>query len=750
MEYEYDPFNRIQSILYPDSELVEYSYNLGGMLSKVTGSVTRKVTDLVGPMQMHGGSLLPGGDELMGGGAVSGDISGNDPFFIPTETIRYSYIDSIVYNEFELKDSVVYGNGTRVRYAYDSLYRLVRLRSYTAEDELMQDIAYHYDSVGNILDIENMAATLNNGLGGAYRQEYTYDNLYRLDNATGWWECRPDHLTLRDTVDMRYSKNGRIIRKQEYAETFKNSLLNLVRYDRQYQYSSPYSNKLGSVTDAMSGASQQFGWDGCGNMVRHGNPEQGCDRRLSWTEDNRLQFVKDNGSTGAYYQYDAGGDRTYKLLYHKTTGSLNGVQTDYYTLDDATLYVSPYLVVTPQGYTKHYYAESERITTQLGKYRFTIVDSCVAGDSLAPIKLQDAARAFPTDSFPTPTPMLGYLHSLTNHPNTVSTLYFYHPDHLGSASWITNIYGRTIQHLYYLPWGEDFVNQRTGSFSSMYTFSAKEKDAETGYSYFGARYYSSDLSIWLSVDPMASKYPSLSPYVYCADNPVKMVDPNGKEVGIPPYIKDAIANAITSTAENAHALYLKASSMVQNHPWMVNAANLMVLTVATAVSKNTNMNPQTMSWLDLTNIWLFELDVSNGKIQFGPDDRTTRGLKNQEGVTTARTMAINNICSGVYDDVEYTWEYDQEKFYEGVRKCNIVTSFLGSYTTQVTITKLKNGKHLLNFTVTNTSGWESATRLRKDNDGNGQHDGIIPNKKRGDGIKLGGNLQEVWQWTEEY
>ena len=129
--------------------------------------------------------------------------------------------------------------------------------------------------------------------------------------------------------------------------------------------------------------------------------------------------------------------------------------------------------------------------------------------------------------------MLGYLHSLTNHPNTVSTLYFYHPDHLGSASWITNIHGRTIQHLYYLPWGEDFVNQRTGSFSSMYTFSAKEKDTETGYSYFGARYYSSDLSIWLSVDPMAAKYPSLSPYVYCADNPVKLVDPNGEEVWIP-------------------------------------------------------------------------------------------------------------------------------------------------------------------------------------------------------------------------
>ena len=64
--------------------------------------------------------------------------------------------------------------------------------------------------------------------------------------------------------------------------------------------------------------------------------------------------------------------------------------------------------------------------------------------------------------------------------------------------------------------------------NSTYTFSAKEKDVETGLSYFGSRYYSSDLSVWLSVDPMASKYPSLSPYTYFADNPVKLVDPNGE------------------------------------------------------------------------------------------------------------------------------------------------------------------------------------------------------------------------------
>ncbi len=64
-----------------------------------------------------------------------------------------------------------------------------------------------------------------------------------------------------------------------------------------------------------------------------------------------------------------------------------------------------------------------------------------------------------------------------------------------------------------------------------FTFSAKEKDIETGLSYFGSRYYSSDLSIWLSVDPQAAKYPGLSPFTYCANNPVKLVDPNGEEIG---------------------------------------------------------------------------------------------------------------------------------------------------------------------------------------------------------------------------
>ncbi|MGD9493428.1 MAG: RHS repeat-associated core domain-containing protein [Bacteroidales bacterium] len=55
-------------------------------------------------------------------------------------------------------------------------------------------------------------------------------------------------------------------------------------------------------------------------------------------------------------------------------------------------------------------------------------------------------------------------------------------------------------------------------------------DNTTGFSYFGARYYDSDLSVWLSVDPLADKYPSMSPYMYCAGNPVVLFDSDGRKI----------------------------------------------------------------------------------------------------------------------------------------------------------------------------------------------------------------------------
>ena len=124
---------------------------------------------------------------------------------------------------------------------------------------------------------------------------------------------------------------------------------------------------------------------------------------------------------------------------------------------------------------------------------------------------------------------LDTLYAMTR-PDTLAELtYFFHPDHLGSASWITDLSGQPVQHLQYKPFGGDYIDQQDPNteYSERFRFTGKERDAETGYDYFGARYYSSSLGIWLSVDPMSDKYPSLSPYVYCMNNPLKYVDPSG-------------------------------------------------------------------------------------------------------------------------------------------------------------------------------------------------------------------------------
>jgi RHS repeat-associated protein len=62
-----------------------------------------------------------------------------------------------------------------------------------------------------------------------------------------------------------------------------------------------------------------------------------------------------------------------------------------------------------------------------------------------------------------------------------------------------------------------------------YRFNGKELDTETGLYYYGARYYNPATALWLGVDPLASKYPGVSPYVYCVSNPIKYVDPDGRD-----------------------------------------------------------------------------------------------------------------------------------------------------------------------------------------------------------------------------
>ena len=110
--------------------------------------------------------------------------------------------------------------------------------------------------------------------------------------------------------------------------------------------------------------------------------------------------------------------------------------------------------------------------------------------------------------------------------------FYYHPDHLGSSSYITNLDGEVSQHIEYVPFGEVFIEERNNTWNTPYLFNAKEFDEETGMYYYGARYYDPRLSLWMSVDRFAEKYPATSGYNYAINNPVRYIDINGDSIRV--------------------------------------------------------------------------------------------------------------------------------------------------------------------------------------------------------------------------
>ena len=126
----------------------------------------------------------------------------------------------------------------------------------------------------------------------------------------------------------------------------------------------------------------------------------------------------------------------------------------------------------------------------------------------------------------------GYIPNDTTREET----FFYHSDHLGSTSYITDDHANITQYDAYLPYGELLVDEHSSSEDMPYKFNGKELDEETGLYYYGARYMDPKISMWLGVDPMIEKYPEISPYIYCHNNPIVLIDPDGRQSKVPPTI----------------------------------------------------------------------------------------------------------------------------------------------------------------------------------------------------------------------
>lgn len=269
------------------------------------------------------------------------------------------------------------------------------------------------------------------------------------------------------------------------------------------------------------------------------------------------------GNATTRFVYDAMG----QLTGNTTLDQYNAGQQFFHAyLNDAVVYVNPYFTISRKNYTRHIFNGTQRIATEIGTSDLSdCIDTTAAGmERLA------NARAYMQSLFADPIELhsdtgttfvdidgeaydelqwqcfggdrlwqitiacdsdilLPILRRDSGAADTrVSGKYFYHTDHLGSANWVTKG-DEAVQFIHYMPYGEMWYNQRGSAYNERYKYTGKERDEETGNDYFGARYYAAYTSMWLSPDPLMDKYPGISPYAYCNWNPMKYVDPDGKD-----------------------------------------------------------------------------------------------------------------------------------------------------------------------------------------------------------------------------
>ena len=258
-----------------------------------------------------------------------------------------------------------------------------------------------------------------------------------------------------------------------------------------------------------------YSYDLNGNQTGWDNLNNGTQRLIVWDEENRIQSIADNGQTMSYV-YDDAGERVIKT----------GPQGE-------TAYINQFYVVRNREVaTKHVFAGGSRLISQLAGQpdENGVITTPTAGNSgQVPWGWSNGNGNGGNGN--------------GNHNAGGTTFeadqYFYHPDHLGSSSYVTDIDGEIFQHVEYFPFGETFFQESSNTQRTPYLFTGKELDEETGLYYFGARYYDPRTSVWQSADPILASYmggkpnggvfdpANLNLYGYVLQSPVRLVDPNG-------------------------------------------------------------------------------------------------------------------------------------------------------------------------------------------------------------------------------
>ena len=557
----YDSWNRVRTMTYPDGEVVTYAYNAAGQITSVKSNKQGKEETIV-------------------------------------EKVGYDKDGHTVYTKL--------GNGTETTYTYDKRRERLQEMNLTAAGTSIMHNKYQYDAVDNILGITNAVDPTRgntNGdkkLGGAFKHSYAYDDLNRLVYASG--KAKQASYSMQMTFG-RMSEPLTKVQKvdstktaQSYDFTYKYEDSNHPTAPTQighehYTYDAngnptllendslgterrmywDEDNRLMVLSD--NGKTSRYTYNAAGERIikSHGDLEgvyiNGAPQGITFheTEDYTIYpapiiTVTKNRFTKHYFIGDKRvasklGVGKFSNVYGISGNNVTAGQKDYAARmmqiekQREEYYKS---LGTPPGVPTMKGATADPDNTGRG-YNDIIGD---LGDHSVPEGWVQRPKFNEKGDVPGPpvqwqkpedpdNAQPGYGYVPTDTTNT-EEIFFYHSDHLGSTSYITDAKANITQFDAYLPYGELLVDEHSSSEDMPYKFNGKELDQETGLYYYGARYMNPITSIWYGVDALTEKYPNIGGFVYCHNNPVSLIDPNGM------YDEETAKNIAATYGAEAH------------------------------------------------------------------------------------------------------------------------------------------------------------------------------------------------------